>query len=140
MTGTARDIVKLTPAWRAFEARAPVKLRTISNVRHYNAMRRFMNGLLDEVGDDEHHALFGLLDVVAALVHDYEVRNVRLETTPSEALRLLMQQHGLRQLDLAATFGAQSNVSEVLSGKRSINARQARALAERFGVSVAVFV
>src|SRR5215475_4068394 len=126
MTRAAIDITRLTPAWRAFESRAPVKLRTISNVRHYNAMRRFMDGLLDEVGDDERHPLCGLLDVVTALVHDYEVRNVRLETTPSEALRLLMQQHGLRQIDLAAMFGAQSNVSEVLSGKRSINARQAR--------------
>jgi antitoxin component HigA of HigAB toxin-antitoxin module len=42
--------------------------------------------------------------------------------------------------DLAEDFGSQSNVSEVLSGKREINARQARSLAARFGVSSAVFI
>jgi HTH-type transcriptional regulator / antitoxin HigA len=46
----------------------------------------------------------------------------------------------LRQADLAEIFGSQSNVSEVLNGKRKINARQARALASRFGVSAAVFI
>jgi HTH-type transcriptional regulator/antitoxin HigA len=46
----------------------------------------------------------------------------------------------LRQTDLAKIFGSQSNVSEVLNGKREINARQARALGKRFGVSPAVFI
>jgi len=62
------------------------------------------------------------------------------EVKPSEVLRLFMEEHALRQVDLAQLFGTQSNVSEVLSGKRSINARQARALAERFRVSPATFI
>jgi HTH-type transcriptional regulator / antitoxin HigA len=74
-------------------------------------------------------------------MRDYEERHVDIpEAKPAAVLRFLMQQHDLRQADLAAIFGAQSNVSEVLSGKREINARQARALAERFGVSAAVFI
>jgi HTH-type transcriptional regulator/antitoxin HigA len=44
-----------------------------------------------------------------------------------------MEQHGLRQRDLPEV-GAQSVVSAVLSGKRSLNLRQARALALRFQV------
>jgi len=59
---------------------------------------------------------------------------------PADVLGFLMREHGLRRADLAPIFGAQSNVSEVLNGKREINARQARALAERFGVSAAVFI
>ena len=55
-------------------------------------------------------------------------------------MQLLMQQHQLRQADLSQIFGSQSNVSEVLSGKREINARQARLLAKRFGVSPVVFI
>lgn len=141
MSRATRDFAKLTPAWRALESHAPVPLRAISGRRHYNAMLRFMENLLDEVGDDERHPLCGLLDVVTVLVHDYEARHVRVpDSSPAEALRWLMDEHALRQVDLAGVFGAQSNVSEVLSGKRSINARQARALAERFGVSAAVFV
>lgn len=141
MARATQDIEGLAPAWRAFEARSPVKLQSISNQRHYKSMIRFMDSLLDEVGDDERHPLYGLLDVVTALVHDYEARSVTMhQAAPSEVLRLLMEQRDLRQTDLAELFGAQSNVSEVLSGKRSINARQARALAERFGVSAAVFI
>jgi HTH-type transcriptional regulator/antitoxin HigA len=37
-------------------------------------------------------------------------------------------------------IGSQGVVSEVLSGKRSLNSRQIKALSERFGVSPAVFI
>jgi HTH-type transcriptional regulator/antitoxin HigA len=62
------------------------------------------------------------------------------DAAPADVLRALMEANGLRQLDLAPIFGAQSNVSEILNGKRQINARQARALGQRFGVSAAAFV
>ena len=56
-----------------------------------------------------------------------------------EALAFLMQRHGLRQSDLPEV-GTQGVVSELLSGKRSINLRQAKLLAARFGVGLAFFV
>ena len=137
----ARDIDSLTPAWRELETRTPVKLRAIESERHYRAMIDFMNELLDKIGDREMHPLMGLLDIVAVFVRDYEVRNVEIpDAEPSSVLRLLMEQHDLRQTDLAKIFGSQSNVSEILSGKREINTRQARALGKRFGVSPAVFI
>ncbi len=139
--GTAADIDRITPAWVELETRAPVKLRAIENDRHFKAMVNFMNKLLDRIGDRESHPLMGLLDIVTAFVRDYEERNVEIpDVDPSAVLRFLMEQHSLRQVDLADAFGSQSNVSEVLSGKREINARQARALAKRFGVSPAVFI
>jgi HTH-type transcriptional regulator/antitoxin HigA len=137
----ARSIDALTPAWRELETRTPVKLCVIENERHYRAMVDFMNELIDEIGDRKAHPLMGLLDIVTSFVHDYEARNVELpDAKPADVLRFLMQQHELRQTDLSALFGSQSNVSEVLSGKREINARQARLLAKRFGVSPAVFI
>lgn len=42
--------------------------------------------------------------------------------------------------DLAQEIGSQSVVSEILNGHRQINARQAKALAQRFGVSSSVFI
>jgi len=142
MTSAAiRDIEVLMPTWRELESQTHVKLRTIESERHYRAMISFMNDLLDMVGDRETHPLMGLLDVVTAFVHDYEERNVEIpDATPAVVLGFLMEQNNLRQSDLAEDFGSQSNVSEVLSGKREINARQARALAKRFGVSPAVFI
>jgi HTH-type transcriptional regulator/antitoxin HigA len=78
---------------------------------------------------------------VTFFVRDYEERNVETPgAAPSAVLRFLMEEHRLRQADISEIFGSQSNVSEVLNGKREINTRQARALANRFGVSPAVFI
>jgi len=55
-------------------------------------------------------------------------------------LAYLMEEHGLKQTDLAAELGGQSIVSAILNGKRELNARQAKALGKRFKVSPAVFL
>jgi hypothetical protein len=56
MASTAsNDLDALAPAWCDFQARTPVKLRTIENDRHYRAMVGLMNKLVDEVGDREIH-------------------------------------------------------------------------------------
>lgn len=61
------------------------------------------------------------------------------ETTGIDALKFLMEQHGLKQCDLTEV-GSQGVVSEVLAGKRDLNVRQVRSLSERFGVSAAIFL
>ena len=100
-----------------------------------------MNSLLDVVGDDESHELADLLDLVGGLVEDYEsTHHVIPDAAPHEVLRFLLDQHGLKQSDLASEIGGQSVVSDILSGKRAINARQAKALAARFGVSAVAFL
>ncbi len=127
-----QNLENLAPAWRELENQAPVQLHAITNEQHYKNMVTLMNALIDKVGDREGHPLVGLLDVVSAFVSDYEEQNVEIPiASPSAVLEFLMKQRKLRQVDLALEFGSQSNVSEVLSGKREINARQARALAAR---------
>jgi transcriptional regulator with XRE-family HTH domain len=54
-------------------------------------------------------------------------------------LAYLMESHQLRQADLPEV-GNQPVVSQVLSGKRRLNARQIAALARRFNVSADVFL
>jgi len=61
------------------------------------------------------------------------------ETTGIEALKFLMEQHGLKQGDLEE-IGSQGVVSEILTVKRELNVRQVRALSKRFGVSTATFL
>jgi len=50
-----------------------------------------------------------------------------------------MEEHDLAQSDLPE-IGSQGVVSEILAGKRDLNVRQISQLAERFGVSPAVFM
>lgn len=129
------------PLWRALQARVPVKLAAVRNERHYKAMTAFMNELVDKIGDRQSHPLAGLLDVIAMFVRDYEESNVEMpKAPPSSVLCFLMKQRELRPIDLADLFGTSSNVREVLDSKREIEARQALALGQRFGVSPAVFL
>ncbi|WP_395946981.1 type II toxin-antitoxin system HigA family antitoxin [Caedibacter taeniospiralis] len=50
-----------------------------------------------------------------------------------------MKEHGLKQSDMIE-LGSQGVISEILSGKRALNVRQLKALAQRFNVSMETFV
>ena len=113
---------------------------TIRNEREYNAAVKRLNELLDEIGTDEKHPLYGLLDTLGTLVHAYEEEHYPIPDAGGvDVLRFLMEEHGLTQSDLLE-IGSQGVVSEILSGKRELNVRQIRMLAKRFKVSPAVFV
>lgn len=141
MNAVTLDAAAIAPVWKTFQDALPVRIGIIRDEAQYDQMVGFMNGLLDVVGDDEEHELMDFLDLVSQLVSDYEsTRYVMPGAKPPEVLRFIMEQHGLKQTDLAAEIGGQSVVSDILGGKRDINARQARALAARFGVSPAVFL
>ncbi|UUZ68143.1 helix-turn-helix domain-containing protein [Polaromonas sp. P2-4] len=141
MTSLAINPATIAPAWKAFQGALPIKIGAIHNEAEYEGAVAFMNSLLDVVGDDEEHELADLLYLVGQLVEDYEdTRHAIPAAPPHEVLRFLLDQHDLKQNDLAAEIGGQSVVSEILNGKREINARQAKALAARFGVSAAAFL
>ncbi|HNS40825.1 MAG: helix-turn-helix domain-containing protein [Anaerolineae bacterium] len=115
-------------------------LLTIHDEADYDRAVATLNELLDEIGTDEKHPLYGLLDTLGTMIAAYEDANLELpEASGGETLAYLMEEHGLRQSDLPEV-GSQGVVSEILSGKRELNMRQIRALAERFGVSPAVFI
>lgn len=129
----------IAPAWTSLQSAFPIY--PIRNEAHYEKMLALMNALLDEVGDNESHTLANLLDLVGQLIKDYENEHHEIpHAAPHEVLRFIMDQHKLNQNDLAEEVGGQSVVSEILNGKREINVRQAKALANRFGVSSAVFL
>jgi HTH-type transcriptional regulator / antitoxin HigA len=115
-------------------------LLSIRNEHEYDLAVARLNGLLDEVGTDEQHPLYTLLDTLGTLIHAYEeVHHAIPESSGVDVLHFLMEEHGLTQSDLPE-IGSQGVVSEVLRGKRELNIRQIRALARRFQVSPAVFI
>jgi len=115
-------------------------LLTIRNEREYDQAVKRLNALLDEIGTNERHPLYGLLDTLGTLLYAYEEKRHSLpESRGADMLRFFMEEHGLTQSDLPEV-GSQGMVSEVLSGKRELNVRQIRALAKRFHVLPAVFI
>ena len=121
--------------WRPLRA-----FLTIRNEREYDRAVRHLHELLDEVGVNERHPLYGLLDTLGTLLEAYEEKHHPVpELSGAEMLRFFMDEHGLTQSDFPEV-GSQGVVSEVLAGKRELNVRQIRALARRFHVSAAVFI
>jgi HTH-type transcriptional regulator/antitoxin HigA len=129
---------RLLQAWERFR-----EVSDISRIRdevHYLRMTALIRALLDEAAGRKSHPAMGLIDLLGNLIDDYEAdRHPLPRTTGLQALKFLMDQHGLRQVDLPE-IGSQGVVSEVLAGKRDLNIRQVRALAKRFGVSTSTFV
>lgn len=119
---------------------AVAPILSIRNEREYDRAVKRMNQLLDEIGDNERHPLYGLLDTLGTVIQAYEESHHRVPAVRGkDMLRYLMDEHGLSQADLRE-IGSQGVVSEILSGKRELNTRQIVALGKRFGVSPAVFL
>ncbi len=115
-------------------------LLIIRNEREYKAAVKRMNEILDEVGTNEKHPLYSLLDTLSTLIHAYEEQHFPMPaSTGADVLRFLMDEHGMTQSDLPE-IGSQGVISEILNDKRELNVRQIRILATRFKVSPAVFV
>jgi len=140
-TAESEALALLIPAWNGLRKSAPY-FGPIRNGRDYGRMKSLMESLLEQVGNNDNHPVADFLDVVSTLVEQYEDKSLDEEfnAKPNEVLRLLMEEHDLRQSDLRKEVGTQGVVSEILRGERMINIRQAKALAERFSVSPLVFL
>ena len=105
---------------------------TIRNESEYDAAVERLNSLLDEVGDDESHPLYSLLDTLGILIEAYDNEHYPLPNCNGiDALIYLMEEHSLSPSQLPE-IGSQKVVSEIISEKRKLNVRQIQALAERF--------
>jgi HTH-type transcriptional regulator/antitoxin HigA len=80
------------------------------------------------------------MDTLGTLIAAYETDHHPVPASSgADMLRYFMEERGLAQSELPEV-GSQGVVSEVLNGKRELNLRQVRALAQRFHVSPAVFI
>ena len=107
----------------------------------YRTLVESLDAVLDAGGADESNPLARLAAMLGDLVSAYEEAHHPMPPAMSaiEAVRWFMERDGLRQNDVPE-IGNQAKVSEVLSGRRALNLRQARALAARFGVSLEMFL
>ncbi len=106
----------------------------------YDTLSAFLDRLIDEVGNDERHPLAAMMDTVGTLIEAYDKEHYPFsEGEPIRALKYLMKKDCLTQSDLSE-LGSQGVISEILSGKRSLNVRQIKLLSKRFNVSSSTFL
>jgi HTH-type transcriptional regulator/antitoxin HigA len=103
-----------------------------------------LTALLETLGANEKkqsRAMERFIETLTALVMQYEDEmEPDPERSPAGVVKFLMEERGLRQVDLVPIFGSKSYVSQVLSGHRPISRGAALKLAEFFRVSVYSFL
>lgn len=128
----------ISQAWEAL--RDVVGVTSVQNERDYEQALAIVEILLDAIGENKQHHLADLLSYLVEQVEVYE--NVHYPTPdaePADVLRFLMEQHGLKQEDLA-DCAPQSRISDILNGRRPASKAIAKKLARRFHVHADVFL
>jgi HTH-type transcriptional regulator/antitoxin HigA len=122
-----------------FERVREFPLTHIRDDGHLIAAQEQIDRLLEE---DLDRGAQEYLDALTDLVEAYEDRHAMIpDATEADVLRELMRSRGLSQLRLTKAVGiAQSTLSAVLNGTRSLTKEQVVQLAQFFQVSPAAFL
>ena len=83
------------------------------------------------------------LDTLTILFEAWEDQKYPVEVSdvgPLDALRLLMEEHGMNASDLGRLLGERSLGPKILNGGRELSKARIRRLVERFGVSADLFL
>lgn len=109
---------------------------------------------IQTVGNDEEHAsamervdyLIGKddltleesseLDVLSTLIESYEKKRWPLdcEISPVDAIKVAMEEKGLKQVDLVPLFGNKSQVSAIMNGRRPLTVKYIRILSKELHI------
>ncbi len=130
------QLVNISKAWPTVKAIFSVP----HSKKDYQVLVRILDDIIDEVGDNQNHKLAPVMETIGNLIENYEFQEYKInESSPVEVLKYLMQEHGLRQSDLKE-IGSQGVVSEILTGKRTLNIEQVKRISNKFHVSPLVFI
>lgn len=81
------------------------------------------------------------LELLLVLVKDYEDKYIVLpELDPIDAIKLKMEERGLKAKDLEPLIGSKGHVSSVLSGRRELTLKMAQKLKDYFQLPADIFI
>lgn len=108
-------------------------LKPIKNQEQYKDYLAIIDSLIDCAEDSPEEET---LELVSILVENYEAKHFHIEAPdPIEAIKLKIEEEGLKQKDLAIYFGSASRVSEVLNRKRPLSLEMMRKIHRGLGIS-----
>lgn len=112
----------------------------LRNEADYDAAVARLNALLDEVGTNEQHPLYSLLDTLGTLIQTYEAEHHAIANASGpELLRYLMEEHGV-SIAALSEIGSPEMIEGYLAGSEELSLEQVRILARRFHVAPAAFI
>ena len=115
-------------------------LFSIRNEKEYDKAVATLSELIDEVGTNEKHPLYELLDTLGTIIHAYEEKHYPIpDCSGIEVLKYLMKEHQLEPSDLPE-LGTPDIVQAIIEGDSDLTVKNIHALAARFQIAPAVFV
>lgn len=114
------------------------ELKPIKTKEQYKSYLKIIDSLIDCLEDSPEEQV---LELVSILVESYEAEHYPIEApNPIEAIKLMIEEKGLKRKDLAIYFGSSSRVSEVLNGKRQLTFEMAKKIRQGLGISAEVLL
>lgn len=113
-------------------------IRPIKTEEQYRDALHKIDTLVDSQPNTEE---FELLEVLSILADDYENKHYAIEPLdPIEAIKVEMEEKGLRQKDLVPYFGSKEMVSQILNRKRPLTLKIIKSLHQNFGIPANVLL
>ena len=95
-------------------------------------MIELLNTLLDEVGENQEHPLYPLIETLGTLIEEYETRTLpEPATTPGSIFGFLLSENHLTSSELPEVGSAQV-VDELIAGVQDFSLEQIKYLCRRF--------
>ncbi|MBD2445149.1 transcriptional regulator [Dolichospermum sp. FACHB-1091] len=115
-------------------------LLIIRNEDEYEQAIELLNNLIDEIGTNDQHPLYNLLDTLGTLIEVYEKEHYSIHNcSGSDVLAYLMEEHRLSLSDLPE-IGTSATIEAILNKHQALTLSQVQQLAQRFQVQPQVFL
>ena len=133
---------KLLNKWEQLDKVAHDYLVPIQTEAQYKAAMELLEVVWERVGENPHSPYGSLFTLLTERINAYENQTSPIPEAPAhQVLAFLMEQKGLSQSDLADATGIyQSNLSQILRGKRKLTLEQIRILADYFKIERSILV
>ncbi len=117
-----------------------MKLKPIKSKKDYELLLDHVDGLFDrKVKPNSSEG--EQLQIALLLIKDYEDKHFPIPVPdPLDAIRLKMEEKGLRNKDLVGDFGSKGYISAVLSGKKPLTLELAKLFYQKLGIPAEVLL
>jgi HTH-type transcriptional regulator / antitoxin HigA len=128
--------------WKKVDEVAHDYLVPIETKAQYKAALELLEALWGKVGEDATSPYGSLFTLLTERIATYEARHVPFDdVAPAQVLEYLLEQHGVTQQEVADATGIQqSNLNQLLKGKRKLTTEHVKRLAHYFRVEPSVLL
>ncbi len=119
-----------------------IEVRPIRTKADLNAASRRIDEIISMIdAGNETQLITDELDVISTLVEAYETEHFPLENVdPIEAIKFMMEQHGMNRAALGDLLGNRSRATEILNRKRRLSADMMRTIHAKLHIPFDVLI